>query len=399
MIVHHAAWVLPMSGPPIRDGWVAVERGGIVGLGGPDTPPPDGDVAEARETVAVLPGLVNAHTHLELSWMAGQVPPAASMPEWVRHLMSLRRSVERVPVDPIVEAIANARASGTALVGEITNTLASYGPLLDSPVSACVFREVLGFNAADPGCIVSSAAASLAGLTPAAWLRPSIVPHAPYSVSPGLMRAVADVSDGRPVSIHLAESLQEIEFLRTGTGAWRRLLEEFGAWNADWTPPGCSPVEYLERCGLLNRRLLVVHGVHLTDLELVQLADAGASVVTCPRSNRWTGAGEPPVARFYESGVRVAIGTDSLGSVDDLNMFREMAAVREAAPTVPAGRILESATRHGADALGFGNELGTIEPGKRAELIAVRIPRGLEDVEEYLVGGIQPSAIRWLAAE
>jgi 5-methylthioadenosine/S-adenosylhomocysteine deaminase len=148
--------------------------------------------------------------------------------------------------------------------------------------------------------------------------------------------------------------------------------------------------------GLVTGRLLAVHATQLTDAELAHLAGAGATVVTCPRSNRWTGAGAPPVERFYASGVNVAIGTDSLASVEDLNLFGELAAVRRLAPAVPAARLLASATVHGAAALGFATEFGTIEPGKRADLIAVQLPAGVEDVEEYLVSGIEPSAIEWL---
>jgi cytosine/adenosine deaminase-related metal-dependent hydrolase len=165
----------------------------------------------------------------------------------------------------------------------------------------------------------------------------------------------------------------------------------------DWQPPQCGPVEYLDRLGLVTNRLLAVHGVELDDGELARLAAAGATVVTCPRSNRWTGAGTPPIDRFYASGARVAIGTDSLASVEDLNLFAELAEVRRLARGVPAARLLESATTHGAAALGFDTEFGTIEPGKRADLIAVRVPAGLEDVEEYLLGGgIEPDAIAWL---
>jgi cytosine/adenosine deaminase-related metal-dependent hydrolase len=202
------------------------------------------------------------------------------------------------------------------------------------------------------------------------------------------------------LSVHLGESPEEVRFLRDGTGAWRDLLERIGAWTPDWPVPGCGPVEYLDRLGLVNDRLVAVHGAQLADAELRALANAGATIVTCPRSNRWTGAGTPPVARFYGSGVRVAIGTDSLASVEDLNVFAEMAAVRALAPTVPAARILQSATLDGAAALGFGSELGSIEPGKRAALLAVTIPQDVpphaEDVEEYLVGGVGAHQIAWL---
>jgi len=149
----------------------------------------------------------------------------------------------------------------------------------------------------------------------------------------------------------------------------------------------------------VNDRLIAVHGVRFDDDDLHRLHSAAATLVTCPRSNRWTGAGEPPIERFYASGVRVAIGTDSMASVEDLNLFHEMAEVRRLAPSVPASRILESATSAGAQALGFGAELGSIEPGARADLIAVRLPAGCADVEEYLLSGIQPSDISWLNQE
>jgi cytosine/adenosine deaminase-related metal-dependent hydrolase len=391
MTVYRAAWVLPIVGPPIAGGVVTIDGDVItsVGTGGADG-------AEDLGHVAILPGLANAHTHLELSWMRGQVPPNPSMAAWAASLMALRRTVSHEPPEPIAGAIAEARRTGTALVGDVTNTFATYEPLLDSELSAALFRELLGFNPADPDAIVRSAQDQIAALTPVEWLRPSIVPHAPYSVAPSLMRAIARWNGERPLSVHLGESAQEVEFLRDGTGEWRALLERLGVWNPAWTPPGCGPVQYLDDLGLVNERLLAVHGVQFTDAELARLAVAGATVVTCPRSNRWTGAGAPPIERFYASGVRVAIGTDSLASVEDLNLFAEMAQVRRLAPRLPAARILESATLSGARALGFADELGSLEPGKRAQLLAVSLPADCRDVEEYLLSGIQPADIKWL---
>jgi cytosine/adenosine deaminase-related metal-dependent hydrolase len=437
MIRYRAAWVLPIVTPPIAGGIVAVERDLIASVGPgsadlsgrrhgethlSDAPPGSAhlsgrrhgethlsdarpgrahlsgapDTVEDLGNCAILPGLVNAHTHLELSWMRGQVVPGDSMPAWAGALMSLRRTVSHEPLQPIVDAIADARASGTCLVGDVTNTFATYEPLLDSDLSAALFRELLGFAATDPGALVDAATQEIAALTPVAWLRPSIVPHAPYSVSPDLLRAIAGSSRGKPLSIHLGESPQEVQFLRDGTGEWRTLLESLGVWNPAWMPPCCGPVEYLDRLAMVDEHLLAVHGVQFTDAELARLAAAGATLVTCPRSNRWTGAGTPPVDRFYLSGVRVAIGTDSLASVEDLNLFAEMAELRHLAPGVPAGRILESGTLGGAEALGFASELGSIEPGKRAQLLVVRVPAGVTDVEEYLVSGIDPRDVRWL---
>ena len=391
MIRYRAAWILPISQRPIPGGVITIDRGLITAVG-----PFEGGVAEELGNVAVLPGLVNAHTHLELSWMRGKVPPNASMPAWAASLMALRSTVSPEPEQPIVDAVAEARQAGTCLVGDVTNTLATFDPLLDSELSAMLFRELIGFSVDDPAMVIAQVSDQIADLTPVAWMRPSLVPHAPYSVSPALLQAIAVWSRGRPLSIHLGESAQEIEFLRDGTGEWRALLESLGVWNPAWIAPGCGPVEYLDRLGMVNRELLAVHGVRFGDADLSRLAAAGSTVVSCPRSNRWTGAGDPPVERFYASGVRVAVGTDSLASVEDLNLFAELAALRSLAPDVPAGSLLRSATLAGAEALGFASELGSIEPGKRAELIAVRLPADLQDVEEYLVGGIQPDAITWL---
>jgi len=399
LILHRAAWILPITGPPIRGGFVGTSAGRIISVSAdrPEASGPSGPVEIVDlGDVAVLPGLVNAHTHLELSWMRNRIPPAESMPAWVAKLMALRREQGSDPPAPIADAVRESRAAGTALVGDVTNTLAAYDLLSASRLGGAVFHELLGFNSPSPQQLVEAAQATLDRLTPHADWRRSIVPHAPFSVSPALFQEIRRAAGDLPVSVHLGESADEIEFLRDGTGAWRELLGRIGAWNEQWRPPGCGPVEYLDRLGLVNDRLLAVHGTQLQAPELARLADARATLVTCPRSNRWTGAGTPPLEQFYASGVRVAVGTDSLASVDDLSIFAELAHMRSLAPHVPAARLLESATLAGAEALGFADEFGTIEAGKRAELIAVRVPPGVDDVEEYLVGGIEPDAIRWL---
>ena len=139
-----------------------------------------------------------------------------------------------------------------------------------------------------------------------------------------------------------------------------------------------------------------MHGVHLAPAEIDRLAAAGATLVACPRSNEWTGAGTPPIARFYASGGRVAVGTDSLASAPDLNLFAELAAMRRLAPSVPASALIASATAVGAAALGAGDRFGAIAPSRPASLIAVELSGRTEDVEEYLLSGIEPDRIAWL---
>jgi cytosine/adenosine deaminase-related metal-dependent hydrolase len=389
-IVYRAAWVLPIAARPIPDGWVAVERGRVVAVGGPGAPPRDARLAGFPYDVAILPGLVNAHTHLELSWMAGRVPPSESMGRWIRALMALRRNgppSEDVQRQAAAAAVSGARAGGTAAIGDIGNTLMAADVLVDAGMPAVLFHELVGFGPGD-GRVIEAVRPPVT---------PGLAPHAPYSVSADLFRAVADEAVERhlPSSVHLAESREEVDFLMSGRGEIAETLKQLGAWNDAWSPPGVDPAEYLDRLGVLRPGLLVVHATQLSPRALARLSDRGCVIVSCPRSNRWVGAGDPPLDAFYASGASVTFGTDSLASAPDLDMFAELAAARTVS-SVPAATLLESATRRGADALGFGQELGTIEPGKRADLLAVSIPAHVQDVEEYLLSGIPSSDIRWL---
>ena len=405
MTRYHASWVVPITSPPIRNGWVDVDAQTVIGLGAPL----DGQAAEGVTHVdltgtAILPSLVNAHTHLELSGLRTRVRAAESMPGWVREVFAQTAQVG-LDVGEVVRAVGEVHASGTGLVGDITNTLLSVEPLIRSSVDATVFKELLGFNEADPAALVARELATIpeprrhgagrAGGTSPTSVRLQLAAHAPYSVSPALFRAIRDAVGEGPLCVHLAESSEELAFLRSGKGPWRTVLEARGRWNPAWETFDAGPVAYLDRLGWITSRSVVVHGVHLNDGELQRLAEVGATLVTCPRSNRWTGAGIPPIARFYGSGVRVAVGTDSLASAPDLNLFAEVAEIRRLAPTQPAASLLRSATRAGAEALGWSDR-GAIAEGMRASLIAVRCAPTLDDVEEYLVSGITPADVRWL---
>jgi cytosine/adenosine deaminase-related metal-dependent hydrolase len=405
MTVYRAAWLCPIASPPIRDGWLAVDGERITHVGAPGESPPF--AARDLGRVAVMPGLVNAHTHLELSYLRDRVPPAADFVSWVKQLILSRGPGMERPDDPAVLAAArrgalDARESGTVAVGDISNSLATIDPIRDAGLCGLVFHELLGFDATD-GRLVEDGREKRAGAAArgAERVRVSVCPHAPYSVSSALFRAIrAEVNgSGTPItSVHLGESASEIEMLADGGGPWPGMLRFIGKMPDAWRPPGVGPVEYLDALGMLDARTLVVHGVQLRPSALERLAAIGCTLVTCPRSNQWVGVGAPPVERFYASGARVAIGTDSLASVADLNLFSELKTMRWLAPHLPAGRLLESATRSGAAALGLESDLGTIEPGKRAELISIDLPPQVVDVEEYLVSGITPGAVRWIAS-
>lgn len=401
MIACRAAWILPIAGSPIPDGWLAVRDGRIAGLG-PGRPPADVDDARDLGDVALMPGLANAHTHLELSYLRDEVPPAATFIDWIRGVMAARR---RRPDPQAPEIVSGVRTGidemvrcGTAVVGDISNTLVTVDPLRQSPVAGVVFYELIRFNADDAIGLVRQACDEIDRLG-RAQVNASLAAHAPYSVAPSVFSAIRGAIDerpGLPCSVHLAEGREELEFISSGSGAWRAFLEEVGSWDPSWTPPRTSPVAFLDQAGFFDERVLAVHGVQMTAADLERLAARGTTLVTCPRSNVRTGAGAPPIDRFYASGVRVAVGTDSLASTPDLNVFAELAAMRALAPSVPASSLLASATIEGARALGVASDYGTLEAGKRARVLGVRIPSGIDDVEEYLVSGVGPDQLFWV---
>ncbi len=393
-----AEWVLPVSGAPLRHAGVTVDGGRIVAI---DAEP----VADAEDLgrVALIPGLVNAHTHLELSYLRGQIPPAATFTEWVRPVLRARGALTD-PEAPEVRqavraAIVEARATGTVAVGDITNTRVTAPLLAEAQMPALLFLELMGFAAPDPDARVQAARQALAAEPVRPGVRWTLAPHAPYSVSPALFRAIRadlDASAESRSSVHLGESPEEVALLATGTGGWRHLLEDMGMWTGAWTPPGCSPVAYLADLGFLQRDVLVVHGVQCDGADLNRLRALDATLVSCPRSNAWVGVGAPPLEAAYAAGVRVAFGTDSLASVADLNLGADLRLARALAPRVPARFLLESATLNGARALGLNHDLGTIDVGRRAELLMVRVPTGVTDVEEYVVSGMTPADLAWL---
>jgi cytosine/adenosine deaminase-related metal-dependent hydrolase len=396
--VFRAAWVVPITGLPRRDAWIAVSNGLITAVGdGPIAP----QLSTSREVdlghVALLPGLINAHTHLELSWLRGRVPPAPSLPLWVRSLLRARAAGD--DGGAVEGALDEAVGTGTAAIGDISNTLLSTGPLAARAIPAVVFHETLGFDPADASERAAATRTRLQALALPPSLRVRMAPHAPYSTSAALIRLLANesrFSTWPTTSIHVAESPEEVEFLEKGGGAWDALLRDLGVPHGAWHPPGRRPVDYLDTLGVWRPGALAVHCVQVTAAELDLLVARDVTVVTCPRSNVWVGVGAPPVKRFVASGVRVALGTDSLASVGDLNLFSELQSLRELAPDVPARTFLEWATINGARALGLDAEWGALQPGHRARFLAVDLLRPTFDVEETLLGGVEPHRISWI---
>ncbi len=398
-----ADWVCPVAQPPLRHGWVRIEGDVVTAVGQGACAPAAAQEVDLGSAV-LLPGLVNAHAHLELSWLRGRVPPGGDFLAWVGELMRARPSFECAD-DPVAaaavrDAVREMRAAGTVAVGDVANSLITPALLAETGMPGVVFHELMGFRDHDGRAAVADSRSRCA-LWSSSSVRVVTAAHAPFSVSPELLRAIGDEARGasRPLtSVHVAESAAEVQLLRDGTGPWRDRLEALGVWRPDWTPPGTGPGDYLCDLGLIDPGTLVVHGVQLRDDELARIASRGATLVTCPRSNTWVGAGAPPVARFFASGVAIAIGTDSLASAPDLNLFSELDELHRLAPDVAPRRLIDAATRGGAAALHLEDRLGTIAPGKDACLVAVSLPAGVADPEHALVSGVTVDRIRRVGA-
>ena len=207
-----------------------------------------------------MPGLVNAHTHLELSYLREHMSPGSSFVEWIRAVIAARRE-HPDPRSPEILAsvergIADSIGAGTAIVGDVSNTLVTFSALARSPLAAVVFYELIGFRVPDPAALVAGATQRSRRLSPTERVRASLAAHAPYSVAPLVLRAIRHALDRdpfAPCSVHLSESAEEIEFIRSAGGPWRAMLEELDVWDPAWTPPGVSPVQYLDDSGFLER--------------------------------------------------------------------------------------------------------------------------------------------------
>jgi cytosine/adenosine deaminase-related metal-dependent hydrolase len=384
-----ARWILPVGAPPIEDGALLLEEGRILSVGSREELRRREGRAELRDLgdAALLPAPVNAHLHLELGWAHGRLPLEQGLAPWVRALLGQRETIAaEVEEEAAREGVRACREAGTSAVGEVANTSASRSALAGSSLEGVVFREVLGLDPGEAEAILSRAwdeALAVSRADPA--LLGAVTAHAPHTLSDRLLAGVARLAGeaGTPLSVHCAESEEELLLLREGRGPLAELLEERGL---PPPPTGTTPLRRLASAGLLGERTLLVHGVHLDPEELRLAAEARASLVLCPRSNAALGVGRAPVPSFVEAGLRLALGTDSLGSSEDLDLFAEMAALRRDHPELDPALVLRAATLGGAEALGLERRLGSLAPGRRAALVAVRLGPGDDPLEAVTTG-------------
>ncbi|MEA1950618.1 MAG: amidohydrolase family protein [Planctomycetota bacterium] len=373
-----ARYVFPVAGEPIADGVVTFDRQRIISVGRPVGN--DTDI-EDLGNVAILPGLVNAHAHLEFSHLSRPIGRRGmALGDWIVRLISELRIECRPPADAVRRGLLESSVAGTTALGEIAQRDWSPDDFQAAPIDSTIFLELI--SPIDDGVddVLKLAHRHIASAHPQQkdrrW-RPGLCPHSPYSVHPRLLSESAAISARHkvPLSFHLAESPEEIEFLQTASGVFRDMLERLGQWDPTAHRPGRRPFDML-RILAPAHRLLIVHGNYLAAEEIAFIARHAQtmSVVYCPRTHHYFRHAPHPLEKLLSSGINVALGTDSRASSPDLNLLSDMRHVAHCHPAVALKTVLRMGTLGGAKALGREDELGTLEPGRRANLCVVPLP-------------------------
>jgi cytosine/adenosine deaminase-related metal-dependent hydrolase len=397
-----APWVLPIVAPPQPEGAVVLDTDGRVVAVGPRRELVKAfSVPEDRAEGALLPGLVNAHTHLELAHLSGEVPGGAGLVDWVGKLIGAAHPTSDAGRAAAAAAAQTAVELGTAAVGDVGNTVSAVTGIGAAGLRGVFFHELVGSREARTGDALADADRERAEHARVhGWperLAYVPAPHAPYSVGAELFRRIfaAAARTGRGTSVHVAEGQGELALLLDGEGPWVEILESMGVPRGSRTP-GLRPVPYLASLGAFDgpQPPLLVHMVLAGEEDLSLARRHRAPVVLCPRSNLHVAGRLPDLPAMAALGLDLALGTDSLASSPDMSLWGEMQALANAFPALPAATWLTAATAGGARALGLG-ALGAIAPGKRPGLIDVTLATS-GDPEAALVHTPMPR-VRWMA--
>ena len=365
-----ARTLFPVSAPALTGGVITVARGRIVDV----RPAGDSDSVIDLGDVAILPGLVNAHTHLEFSDLATPLgSPGQPFVDWIRDVIH-HRAEHATDVDAAISTgLDECLRSGTTVIGEIATAGWSAAVPPVTPADVTVFRELRGMSDQRTADALRIAREHANADSSCSWSA-GLSPHAPYSVGDGLFdEAVALSATHRiPLAFHLAESPEEVEFLQSRSGPFRKLLEDLGAWDAVSIAANRTPTDYLERLANATRGL-VIHGNYLDSAAIDFMAERSSklTLVYCPRTHAYFGHQRHPAAELLRRGGSVALGTDSRASNPDLDLWAEMRFAAACHPNLRPADVMRMGTLAGAAALGLGNDAGSLEAGKRADLTIV----------------------------
>jgi 5-methylthioadenosine/S-adenosylhomocysteine deaminase len=370
MLRIRAGVVFPVTAPPIEDGAVLVGADGRIAAVGPHARvPASGDAERLEFRDAILtPGLVNVHTHLELSHLAGR-NGEVDFVKWIGRVRELKDATPPEEFQAAAElGLRECWSRGVTCIAETGSTGAAMQALVRFNGRGIVFQEVFGPSPTQVAASMTELEQQVLRLRRLATSqrRVGVSPHAPYTVSESLFRRVARFAqqDGLPIAVHLAESQEETELIRYGAGPFAEALRARGIVVE---PHHCSPVQYLRELGVLRPGTLAIHCIQLDPEDVQTLKTLRVAVAHCPRSNRAHAHGSAPVSALRDAGIPVGIGTDSHVSVPDLDVWAEARA-----SWFGAEEALRLLTLEGARALDWARDIGSLEPGKAGDLAVFR---------------------------
>lgn len=378
---HHylirAKWIIPILSKPILDGAIEIKNKKIVKVGKFKEIHREAvfvKFLDFGETV-ILPALVNAHTHLELSGLRSKLSPFyGDFISWVRNVIKLKQEMSLVEIRESAKLVLyHLWREGVGIIGDVGNTAITLDLLCNSPFYGYFFQEVISFKGGYNLKEIQFKA-------PSSNFRITYSAHAPYSVSPLLLQAIKSYNKKRNklFCIHCAESLEEIVFLKKGEGPLQELLKERAQWNENFVPPGVSPIKYLDSLKLLDEYTLLIHAVHVDEEDLKILEKTKPKICICLGSNLFIGVGIPKIKEFLKAGLDICIGTDSLASNDKISVWEEMKTIYTYCPDISPEEILKMATLNGAKILGF-DKMGAIFPGYYPNILVLEIKDNLSE--------------------
>lgn len=383
-----APWVLPIDAPPIADGAVLVDDDGRIAAVGPDHVVPAPPDAEQRRFAgaALLPGFVNTHTHLELTGFAGQ-DDETDFWEWIKRIIALKgtRNEEQF-FDVACTGIRQCWQGGVTTICDMGNTGSVIAAMDHLGASGTAHHEAFDMHTLDTPTVMKQFSRDLDRLARHATGRVQlgVSPHAPYTVSGPLYRAVSDLAraHGVPIGVHVAEAADETALLRDFSGVFAEALRARGV--ARVTSEPTSPVAWLEQHGVLGPRTICAHAIQTDDADTTIMLRRGVAVAHCPRSNRHHHHVDAPVARYADRGLRIGLGTDSEVSVAPLDLLAEARAARTLTGW-NAAETLRALTLGGAEALGLDAVCGSLTVGKWADVVAIGVGEA-PDIESSVLG-------------
>ena len=390
--IYSARWVLPVSASPIEHGAVAVDGARIAGVGHRAEIVerfPESRLEDLGEA-AILPGLVNTHTHLELTAMRGYLEnEETDFFAWLRKLTRARLEL-LTQADLHVSAVwgaCEAVRAGVTCVGDASDSaMISMQALREVGMRGVVFQESFG---PDPKLVTENfekLAAKIHQLCDfeTELVRAGVSPHAPYTVCAPQLEMIAELAEteGLPLMMHAAESEAEALLLREGCG---QFAEGLAKRSIEWNTPRVSTIQYLKQVGILDVRPLLAHCIRVDDADIETLRDTRSKVAHCPKSNAKLGHGRAPFAKFIDAGVTVGLGSDSVASNNTCDLLEEARFATLLARTdgqISANQVLESATIGGARCFELENQIGQLTEGFQADLTAVALT-GVHQIPNY----------------